>query len=91
MALYLISYDIEDVGNSEARSEEIRDAIRDLGGIWILYSQWILRKNGTNSATLCNQLRRSLHPRDHLLVNEITLTKAAWFNIPELDRIKTRN
>lgn len=91
MALYLVSYDIEEVDDAESRSENIRKDLKDIGGIWILYSQWILRKNKTNSVTIRDHLKRHLHRKDHLLVNELDLTRAAWFNMSKLDRIKTFN
>lgn len=87
MALYLVSYDIENVDDFNTRSKNIRKMLENMGGIWILDSQWILHENQTDSTAIKNRLKHHLDPMDHLLVNELTLTRADWFNIPELDRI----
>ena len=68
--LYLISYDAR---HPEATLDALDRRIRELGGVRVLETQWLIEPPGTLRATaLWKELRRITSPNDGLLVAELT-------------------
>jgi len=78
MALYLISYDINDKDKDEY--ESLWAALRQLGAVKVLYSEWMLVGNTGQAKLIADQILAHLRTADRLLVQEVT-TDAAWHNL----------
>ena len=73
MGRYLVSYDLDKPGQDYPR---IISELERLGGIKILYSEWIVRVSWT-AAELRDHLRNFIDSNDMLLVVALT-GEAAW-------------
>jgi hypothetical protein len=73
MGKYLVSYDLDKPGQDYSR---LISEIERLGGVRVLYSEWLLRSNA-NAEQLRDHLWAFIDSNDMLLV--VTLTgEAAW-------------
>ncbi len=75
MALYLISYDINEKDAFEY--EGLWQQLRDLGAARILYSEWIINGDAGNARTIYDKVASKTQSKDRLLVQEIT-NDAVW-------------
>jgi len=73
MALYLISYDINEKDAFEYQG--LWDKLKSMGAIRILYSEWIVP--GTSAQNLYDQVAPLTQKKDRLLVQEVT-REASW-------------
>lgn len=73
MNKYLVSYDLDKPGQDYSK---LISELERLGGIRILYSEWILR-NDASAEALRNHLRAFIDSNDMLLVVALT-GEAAW-------------
>jgi hypothetical protein len=76
MGKYLISYDLDKPGQDYSR---LISEIERLGGVKILYSEWLLRSNAS-AEQLRNHLRAFIDSNDMLLVVALT-GEAAWTSL----------
>jgi hypothetical protein len=75
---YVISYDLMKSG---ADYQPLYDALISIGAKQILLSQWIVRWNSTNAATIHAFIRRFLDPDDRLLVSSLDSKDWAGSNL----------
>jgi len=73
MNKYLVSYDLDKPGQDYSR---LTNELKRLGGIRILYSEWILR-NKASAEAMRNHLKSFIDGNDMLLVVGLT-GEAAW-------------
>jgi hypothetical protein len=67
-ALYLVSYDIQERNHDEY--QELWDCLENLGGVKILYSEYVVPFD-TTALDLANAVNKHLLPKDRLLVCEL--------------------
>lgn len=75
MALYLISYDINEKDAFEYQG--LWDKLKQLGAVRILYSEWVIVENTGRASTIYQEVAPKTQKKDRLLVQEIT-KDAAW-------------
>lgn len=75
MALYLVSYDINEKNKDEY--DGLWSELRDLGATKILYSEWVVVKPMGSAGDIYNTLTLYIQANDRLLVQEI-LADAYW-------------
>ena len=75
MALYLISYDINEKNRDEY--EALWDELKSLKATKILFSEWVVVASAGSAGTLYNALTIYINPNDRLLVQEV-LGDAYW-------------
>lgn len=75
MALYLISYDINEKNKDEY--EPLWAFLRKIDAVKILYSEWIVSWQAGQSAHIYNEMSPLITQSDRLLVQEVTIN-AAW-------------
>jgi CRISPR/Cas system-associated endoribonuclease Cas2 len=75
MALYLISYDINEKDAFEY--DKLWAALREIKAVRILYSEWVAIGDDGKAATIYNRLAPLTQQKDRLLVQELG-ANAAW-------------
>lgn len=75
MALYLISYDINEKDAFEY--DALWAKLKELGAVRILYSEWALEANTGMSGQIYHHIAPNVQKKDRLLVQELT-KDAAW-------------
>jgi len=75
MALYLISYDIDEKDKKEY--EPLWALLREMGAVKILYSEWLVPGGMGSAKTIYDKIMSILKMDDRLLVQEV-LREAAW-------------
>jgi hypothetical protein len=75
MALFLISYDINEKNKEEY--EPLWAALREMGAVKILYSEWVVSGGPAGAVTIYNKLSPIIKSTDRLLVQEVTLN-SSW-------------
>lgn len=73
MALYLISYDINEKDAFEY--EGLWAKLREIGATRILYSEWVVKGNSSHS--IYDKVAVTIQDKDRLLVQEVT-DDAIW-------------
>jgi hypothetical protein len=88
MALYLISYDINEKDAFEY--ENLWKKLREMGAIKILYSEWVIVDEVGQSSEIYSTVAPLTQKKDRLLVQELTkdatwdqllITDYAWNNL----------
>jgi len=75
MALYLISYDINEKDKDEY--EALWAKLRQMKAVKILYSEWLIADEEDRASAIYNQIAPLTKKADRLLVHEIGMT-ATW-------------
>jgi hypothetical protein len=75
MALYLISYDINEKDAFEY--EGLWAKLKELGAAKILYSEWIVNSDTGAARTIYDHIAPNIQMKDRLLVQEVT-KDAVW-------------
>jgi CRISPR-associated endonuclease Cas2 len=75
MALYLISYDINEKDSFEY--QKLWDRLKELGAARILYSEWALEADTDKAGYIYREIAPLTQEKDRLLVQELT-KDAAW-------------
>ena len=75
MALYLVSYDINEKDAFEY--PKLWKKLADLGGVKILYSEWVLVDEVGKAAAIYDAVAPLTQKKDRLLVQELT-KDARW-------------
>jgi hypothetical protein len=75
MALYLISYDINEKDAFEY--EGLWARLRELGAVKILYSEWVITEDVGKSGAIYREIAPKTQKKDRLIVQEIT-KDAIW-------------
>jgi hypothetical protein len=75
MALYLVSYDINEKDAFEY--EALWARLRELGAVKILYSEWVIKDEVGAAGAIYREIAPKTQKKDRLLVQEIT-RDAAW-------------
>jgi hypothetical protein len=75
MALYLISYDINEKDAFEY--EGLWARLRALGAVKILYSEWVIKDDVGKAGAIYKEIAPTTQKKDRLLVQEVT-NDAAW-------------
>jgi hypothetical protein len=75
MALFLVSYDINEKDKKEY--EPLWAALRQMGAVKILLSEWVVKGEVGDAAKIYGKLSPIIKPIDRLLVQEI-LRDCAW-------------
>ena len=75
MALYLISYDINEKDSFEY--DALWQRLRELGAVRVLYSEWALEADVNQADTIYRQIAPLTQLKDRLLVQELT-KDAVW-------------
>ncbi len=75
MALYLISYDINEKDAFEY--QPLWDKLKQMGAARILYSEWVITGEIGAAASIYNKIAPLTQGKDRLLVQEI-LKDAVW-------------
>lgn len=75
MALYLISYDINE--KDEFEYDALWATLKQLGAARILYSEWVVTGSTGRASAIYNQIAQHTQKKDRLLVQEIT-NDAVW-------------
>ncbi len=75
MALYLISYDIDEKNKDEY--EPLWAFLRKIKAVKILYSEWIVESPVAQAASIYNEIAPIIKANDRLLVQELH-AEAAW-------------
>jgi hypothetical protein len=75
MALYLVSYDINEKDKKEY--EPLWDVLREMGAVKILYSEWIVPGDADGAGKIYDQLATIIKEDDRLLVQEVAMN-ASW-------------
>lgn len=76
MALYLVSYDLNEHDRDYPKVTRILEA---MGAVKCLYSEWLVRSNGT-ALEVANRIETALDSNDGLLVIQIEAS-SAWANL----------
>jgi len=84
MALYLVSYDIAE--KDEFEYEALWDALKAMGAIKILYSEWAVVAGLGQATSIYNIVAPLTQGKDRLLVQEIT-QDARWDNLLVSDSV----
>lgn len=75
MALYLISYDINEKDAFEY--DALWAKLKSLGAVRILYSEWAISAEVGKSTAIYNEVAKTIQGKDRLLVQELT-NDATW-------------
>lgn len=75
MALYLISYDINEKDAFEY--EHLWARLKEIGALRILYSEWALAEKTARARAIYDEIAPLTQAKDRLLVQELT-DDAAW-------------
>jgi hypothetical protein len=75
MALYLISYDINEKDAFEY--DGLWQKLRELGAARILYSEWVINADTAKARAFYDEIAPKTQKKDRLLVQEIT-DDAVW-------------
>jgi CRISPR/Cas system-associated endoribonuclease Cas2 len=75
MALYLISYDINEKDAFEY--DNLWAKLKELGAVRILYSEWAMEGKTQKAGTIYSEIASLTQKKDRLLVQEIT-KDAVW-------------
>jgi CRISPR-associated endonuclease Cas2 len=75
MALYLISYDIDEKDKKEY--EPLWALLKQLGAVKILYSEWIIKGGVNDAEKIYDKIMPILKEADRLLVHEVA-QNAYW-------------
>lgn len=75
MALYLVSYDINEKDAFEY--DALWDELKSLGAVRILYSEWALESETGQARAIYDAVAPKTQAKDRLLVQEIT-KDAVW-------------
>jgi hypothetical protein len=75
VALYLISYDINEKDSFEY--EGLWSKLEELGAVRILYSEWVMRSDVGRAGQIYSAIAPLTQKKDRLLVQEIT-NDAVW-------------
>ena len=75
MALYLITYDINEKNAFDY--EALWKQLRELGAVMILPSGWAVKSEAGSAGSLFSNLARHIQEKDRMLVQEIT-ADASW-------------
>lgn len=75
MAVYLISYDINEMDAFEYDGHWTK--LKDLGAVRILYSEWLVKGTTGDAGNIYWKIAPSTQKKDRLLVQEVT-TDAKW-------------
>jgi hypothetical protein len=75
MALYLISYDINEKDAFEY--DALWAHLKEIGAVKILYSEWLIKGATGTSCDIYGNMAPFIQAKDRLLVQEVTLD-AAW-------------
>jgi hypothetical protein len=75
VALYLISYDINEKDKAEYAG--LWAHLRKIGATKILYSEWVVKGNKDDAGSIYDDIVPLIRPKDRLLVQEVTFN-AAW-------------
>lgn len=76
MAIFLVSYDLNQHDRDYPRVSKI---LEGMGAVRCLYSQWLVRSNGT-ALGLANRIEGALDSNDALLVVQVE-SSSAWANL----------
>lgn len=75
MALYLISYDINEKDAFEY--EGLWAKLRSLGAVRILYSEWAMTADAAQTTPIYDAVASTIQSKDRLLVHELA-NNATW-------------
>lgn len=75
MALYLISYDINEKDSFEY--EGLWSYLKEIGAVRILYSEWLVKGSTGSADSIYGTMAPLTQIKDRLLVQEVT-SDAAW-------------
>ena len=75
MALYLISYDINEKDAFEY--DKLWAHLKEIGAVRILYSEWLVKGSAGSAGSIYDNLAALTQQKDRLLVQEVT-SDAAW-------------
>jgi hypothetical protein len=75
MALYLISYDINE--KDEFEYQGLWDKLEKIGAVRILYSEWLMTEATGKAASIYSEVAPKTQKKDRLLVQEVT-DDAKW-------------
>ena len=75
MALYLISYDINEKDKFEY--ENLWAHLKKIGAMRILYSEWIVKGSSNGAVSIYNGMASLVQTKDRLLVLEVAY-EAVW-------------
>ena len=78
MALYLISYDINE--KTAFEYDGLWAKLKELDAVRILYSEWIINSDIDAARAIYNHIAPNIQLKDRLLVQEVT-RDAVWYNI----------
>jgi hypothetical protein len=84
MALYLISYDINEKDAFEY--EGLWARLRELGAVRILYSEWVVSDDVGKAGAIYREVAPKTQKKDRLLVQEIT-KDATWDKLLVADNV----
>ena len=77
MAVYLVSYDLDKPGKDYTG---IINAIKNMGGVKGLFSEWFVVSRILSASQIYNALAPFIDSNDRLLVVALT-GEAAWYNL----------
>jgi hypothetical protein len=83
MALYLISYDINEKGGFEY--DGLWDTLKELGAVRILYSEWVIEDGIGQAGAIYHEIAPKFQEKDRLLVQEVA-DDAVWDKLLIPDR-----
>jgi hypothetical protein len=75
MSAYLVSYDLDKPGQDYT---DLIDAIKQIGGVRTLYSEWFVATATMSAKTIFEHLSAFVDANDRLLV--VGLSGEAWWN-----------
>jgi hypothetical protein len=87
MARYLVSYDLDKPGPQDY--EKIITEIKRIGGVEVLFSQWVVRRDPTVTAVMLrDHLINFIDKKtDRLIVNEIDTNWATWRSMVDINTL----